>query len=175
MSLESVRVLDDAAATATIVGGTTSFDFAARTPGTFRVDFTVTDGTHRRRPARRGSRSCPSDAPPQLATAPVVAFVHPQEDATLDVFAAVSNPTRRVLLLSDVVGHADDGATLSVDAVGQNYLRVSGTTASGAAGRLGTVTYTVSDGTDDQGARVQGEATVYPAAARTRARPDRRR
>ena len=160
ISLESVRVLDDAAATATIVGGSASFDFAARTPGTFRVGFTVTDGTT---PATGTARITilPSDAPPQLATSPVVAFVHPQEDATLDVFSAVSNPTRRVLLLSDVAGHADDGATLSVDAVGQNYLRVSGSTASGAAGRLGTVTYTISDGTDDQGARVQGEATVF--------------
>ena len=111
-------------------------------------------------------RDCPHHrpargAPPQLSTAPVVAFVHPQEDATLDVFAAVSNPTRRVLLLSDVVAHAEDGASLSVDAVGQNYLRVSGTTATGAPGRLGTVKYIVSDGTEDQGARVEGEATVY--------------
>ena len=82
-------------------------------------------------------------------------------DATLDVFAAVSNPTRRVLLLSDVVARADDGASLSVDAVGQNFLRVSGTTASSASGRLGTVSYVISDGTDDEGARVEGEATVY--------------
>ncbi|SFR94265.1 hypothetical protein SAMN04487846_0931 [Microbacterium sp. cf046] len=160
ISLESVRVLDEAAATATIVGGSASFDFSARTPGTFRVDFTVTDGTT---PANGTARITilPSDAPPQLATSPVVAFVHPQEDATLDVFSAVSNPTRRVLLLSDVVGHADAGAALSVDGVGQNYLRVSGSTATGAAGRLGTVTYTISDGTDDQGAGVQGEATVF--------------
>jgi hypothetical protein len=160
ISLESVRVLDDAAASATVVGGSASFDFSARTPGTFRVGFTVTDGTT---PATGTARitMLPSDAPPQLATSPVVAFVHPQEDATLDVFSAVSNPTRRVLLLSDVAGHADAGATLSVDGVGQNYLRVSGSTASGAAGRLGTVSYTVGDGTDDQGARVEGEATVF--------------
>lgn len=160
ISLESVRVLDDAAATATVVGGSASFDFSARAPGTFRVGFTVTDGTT---PATGTARITilPSDAPPQLATSPVVAFVHPQEDATLDVLSAVSNPTRRVLLLSNVAGHADDGATLSVDGVGQNYLRVSGSTATGAAGRLGTVSYTISDGTDDQGATVQGEATVF--------------
>ncbi|MET0828964.1 MAG: Ig-like domain-containing protein, partial [Microbacterium sp.] len=160
ISLESVRVLDDAAASATVVGGSASFDFTARTPGTFRVGFTVTDGTT---PATGTARITilPADAPPQLATSPVVAFVHPQEDATLDVLSAVSNPTGRVLLLSDVVGHADAGATLSVDGVGQNYLRVSGSTASGAAGRLGTVTYSISDGTDDQGARVEGEATVF--------------
>ncbi len=160
MSLDSVRVLDDAAATATIVGGTATFDFTARSPGSFRVDFTVTDGLSDATGTARIT-VLPEDAPPQLATAPVVAFVHPQEDATLDVFVAVSNPTRRVLLLSDVVARADAGATLSVDAVGQSNLRVSGTTASGDSGRLGTVTYVISDGTDDQGARVEGEATVY--------------
>ena len=160
MSLESVRVLDDAAATATIVGGTTTFDFSTSSPGSFRVDFTVTDGVSDATGTARIT-VLPDDAPPQLATAPVVAFVHPQEDATLDVFAAVSNPTRRVLLLSDVVARADDGASLSVDAVGQNFLRVSGTTASSASGRLGTVSYVISDGTDDEGARVEGEATVY--------------
>lgn len=160
LSLTSARVLDDAAASATVVGGTTTFDFTPTEPGTFRVDFTVTDG---RTEADGTARITvlPADAPAQLATSPVVAFVRPQEDATLDVFAAVSNPTRRVLLLSDVTPSADEGATLSVDAVGQHHLRVSGSTASGAAGRLGTVTYVVSDGTADAGARASGEATVY--------------
>ncbi|MFJ6651279.1 Ig-like domain-containing protein [Microbacterium sp. NPDC091313] len=160
LSLSSVRVLDAAAATATVVGGTTSFDFSASDPGAFRVGFTVTDGATEATGTARITILA-ADAPAQLATSPVVAFVRPQEDATLDVFAAVSNPTRRVLLLSDVVATADEGASLSVDAVGQSDLRVSGTTATGAAGRLGTVSYTVSDGTDDTGARVQGEATVY--------------
>ncbi|WP_426323874.1 Ig-like domain-containing protein [Microbacterium sp. E-13] len=160
LSLDSVRVLDDAAATATVVAGSTSFDFSANGPGTFRVDFTVTDGTSEATGTARITL-LPADAPAQLATSPVVAFVRPQEDATLEVFDAVSNPTRRVLLLSDVVARADAGATLSVDAVGQNHLRVSGTTAEGAAGRLGTVSYVVSDGTEDAGASVVGEATVY--------------
>ncbi|GAA2986345.1 hypothetical protein JOD63_002288 [Microbacterium terrae] len=161
MSLESVRVLDDASATATIVGGSTSFDFSAKAPGTYRVDFTVADEDGSDATATARITLLPEDAPAQLATAPVVAFVHPQEDATLDVFDVVSNPTRRVLLLSDVVADADAGATLTVDAVGQNNLRVSGTTEDGGPGRLGTVRYVVSDGTDDEGARVEGEATVY--------------
>ncbi|GAA5093377.1 Ig-like domain-containing protein [Microbacterium yannicii] len=160
LALDSVRVLDDAAATATAVGGSTSFDFTSQNPGTYRVDFTVTDGTSQATGTARITL-LPADAPAQLATSPVVAFVHPQEDATLEVFDAVSNPTRRVLLLSDVAPLADDGATLSVDAVGQNHLRVSGTTADGSPGRLGTVTYLVSDGTEDSGSRVQGQATVY--------------
>ncbi len=160
LTLDSVRVLDDAAATATIAGGSTSFDFSAREAGTFRVDFTVTDGTSEATGTARITL-LPADAPAQLATSPVVAFVRPQEDATLEVFDAVSNPTRRVLLLSDVVATAEEGATLSVDAVGQNHLRVSGSTADGAPGRLGTVSYVVSDGTEDEGARVEGQATVY--------------
>lgn len=160
LSVTGVRVLDGAAATATVVGGTTSFDFSGRDPGTYRVGFTVSDGATDATGTVRVTLLA-ADAPADLATAPVVAFVHPQEDATVDVFTAVSNPTRRVLLLSDVVAHPDDGATLSVDDVGQHDLRLSGTTASGASGRLGTVTYTVSDGTEDAGARVQGVASVY--------------
>ena len=93
MSLESARVLDNAEATATIVDGTTTFDFAAKSAGTFRVDFTVTDGKSDTTGTARIT-VLPPDAPPQLATAPVIAFVHPQEDATLDVFAVVSNPTQ---------------------------------------------------------------------------------
>jgi hypothetical protein len=160
LALDSVRILDDAEATATVVDGSTTFEFSAKSPGTFRVDFTVTDGTTEATGTARITL-LPPDAPADLATSPVVAFVHPQEDATLDVFAAVSNPTRRVLLLSDVVATADEGAVLSVDGVGQNNLRVSGSTASGAAGRLGTVRYVVSDGTEDRGASVEGVATVY--------------
>ncbi|HEX5728783.1 Ig-like domain-containing protein, partial [Microbacterium sp.] len=113
IGLESVRVLDGAAATATVVVGSAAFDFTAGAPGTFRVDFTVSDGLSEATGTARITILA-ADAPPQLATSPVVAFVHPQQDATLDVFTAVSNPTRRVLLLSDVVGHADEGASLSV-------------------------------------------------------------
>ncbi|WP_439591821.1 Ig-like domain-containing protein [Microbacterium sp.] len=160
LSLESVRVLDDAPASATIVGGTTGFDFSPRSSGTYRVDFTLTDGADDASGTVRIT-VLPEGAVPALTTAPVVAFVRPQEDATIDVFTAVSNPTNRVLLLSDLVPIADPGATMSVDAVGQNHLRVSGTTATGAPGRLGTVRYTVSDGTEDEGASVEGEATVY--------------
>ena len=141
-------------------------------PGTFRVDFTVTDGMTDATGTARIT-VLPADAPPQLATAPVVAFVHPQEDATLDVFAVVSNPTRRVLLLSDVVAHADDGAVLSVDAVGQNHLRVSGTTASGGPAGSGRSATSISDGTEDRGARVRGRGDGLPPAARARARAHR--
>lgn len=160
VSLSSVRVLDGAAATATVVAGSTVFDFAAAEPGVYRVDFTVNGGGRDATGTARITLLA-ADAGARLSTSPVVAFVRPQEDATLDVFAAVSNPSGRVLLLSDIAAEAEDGASLTVDAVGQNDLRVSGSTADGSAGLLGTVAYTVSDGTDDEGSRVAGEATVY--------------
>ncbi|QAY60236.1 hypothetical protein ET475_09700 [Microbacterium protaetiae] len=166
LSLSAVRVLDDAAVDAVATAGGTSFDMSATGPGIYRVAYTVTDGESDASATARVT-VLPEDAPAQLATAPVVAFVHPQQDVTLDVFSAVSNPTGRVLLLSDITPHTVSGATMSVDAVGQNYLRISGTTADGSPGKLGTITYTVSDGTNDAGARIIGEATVYllPASA----------
>ncbi|GEP47051.1 hypothetical protein FVP74_02820 [Microbacterium saccharophilum] len=160
MTLTAARVLDDAAATATVVGGTTQFDFSTTEPGTYRVALTVAVGGGEATGTARITL-LPADAPAQLSTAPVIAFVRPQADATIDVFAAVSNPTRRVLLLSDVVAFPAPGATLSVDAVAQSQLRVSGTTATAEPGLLGTVAYRVSDGTNDEGASVEGLATVY--------------
>ncbi|MFT4229989.1 MAG: Ig-like domain-containing protein [Microbacterium sp.] len=160
LALTAARVLDDAAAEAVPSASGTSFDFTAKAPGTYLVGYTVTAGGD---PATGIARITilPEDASADLATPPVIAFVRPKEDATLDVFEAVANPTRRVLLLSDVAPDVESGATLSVDVVGQRFIRVSGATADGAPGRLGVVRYTVSDGTDDAGSRVEGEATVY--------------
>jgi len=160
LTLTATRVLDDAPADAVPSSSGTAFDFTAKRAGTYLVSYTVSAGGE---PATGLARITilPADASAELATAPVIAFVRPKEDATLDVFDAVTNPTRRVLLLSDVVPRTDEGATMTVDVVGQRYIRVTGTTASGAPGRLGTVSYIVSDGTEDAGSRVEGEATVY--------------
>jgi hypothetical protein len=132
MSLESVRVLDDAAATATIVGGIGILRLRDARPGTSAS--TSPSPTARRGHRHRPHHDAARDAPPQLATAPVVAFVHPQEDATLDVFSAVSNPTRRVLLLSDVVAAETTEPRSRWTRWVRTYLRVSGTTATSAPG-----------------------------------------
>ncbi len=160
LALTDVRVMDSEKATVSNSTTGTSFDFTAQEPGTYRVSYTVTDGLSTASATARITMLA-ADAPAQLATAPVVAFVRPQEDTTVNVFDAVSNPTRRVLLLNDVVGTAAPGARLQVDTVAQQYLRVSGTTASGEAGMLGKVTYAVGDGTEDIGANILGEATVF--------------
>ncbi len=166
VALTAARVLDDAAASATVAGGTTLFDFSAQNPGTYRVQVTVSSGGQEATGLVRVTLLAP-DAPAQLSTAPVVAFVRPQADATIDVLAAVSNPTGRVLLLSEVTLRPAPGATLAADAVGQSRLRVSGSTATGEPGLLGRVSYRVSDGSSDEGSSVIGEATVYllPAAS----------
>ena len=173
MSLESVRVLDDAAATATSWAGPTTFDFTAASPGSFRVDFTVTDGLTDATGTARIT-VLPADAPPQLATAPVVAFVHPQEDATLDVFAAVSNP-RAACCCSATSSRGRAGALALGRCGRQNHLRVSGTTATGASGRLGTVTLRDQRRHRRPGRARGGRGDGLPPAAGARARPDRRR
>lgn len=145
-----------------VVNGSLAFTFSARDTGTHLVDYTVSDGTTRATATVRVTVTDGRSA--LLATAPVIAFVRPSEDATVDVLAAVDNPTGRVLLLSGVKAKPVRRATLTVDTVGQASLRVLGSTGDGAPGRLGTVAYTVSDG---EGASVDGEATVYllPPAA----------
>lgn len=160
LRLTAVRVLDQAPADAVAAPGTTSFEFTAARPGTYRVNYTVSDGAKDATATARIT-ILPDAAGAQLATAPVTVFVHPGQDSTVDVFSAVSNPAHRVLLLSDVASTSAGAASMTVDAVGQRYLRVTGSTADGAPGLLGTVRYTVSDGTSDAGASVQGEATVY--------------
>ncbi|MFT4109856.1 Ig-like domain-containing protein [Propionicimonas sp.] len=161
LELSEVRVHGDG--TAAVVTGSLAFTFSSGEAGTRIIDYTITDGSTRATAQVRVTLTDGTTA--GLATAPVLAFVRPSEDATLDVLAPVDNPTGRVLLLSTVTSTAEDGATLTVDVVGQSSLRVLGTTADGAPGRLGTVDYTVSDG---EGAQVRGQATVYllPPAAR---------
>ncbi len=160
IGLKNVRVMDDVQATATVAVDGTSFDFSAREAGTYRVRYTVNDGISDAEGTARITL-LPTDAPAQLATAPVVAFLRPQEDAAIDVLDAVSNPTGRVLLVTGVSGTADEGATLQVDTVGQDFVRVTGTTPSGDPGRLGVVDYTVTDGSDDAGATITGQMAVY--------------
>jgi hypothetical protein len=172
LTLTAARVLDDAAATATVVGGSTTFDVVAASPGAYRVAVTVSSGGHEATGTVRLTLLDPA-GPADLSTSPVVAFVRPQADATVDVLAAVTNPTRRVLLLSDLVIRPVTGASLSADVVAQSQLRVSGSTASGESGLLGTVSYRVGDGRPTRVGRHRGDGV--PAAARLRAGADRRR
>jgi hypothetical protein len=78
-----------------------------------------------------------------LSLPPLVAFVRPNEDSTLDVVATAQNTTGRVLMVSSA---STSDAALSVSVVAEAYLRVSGTTADGLPGKIGTADVVVSDG-----------------------------
>ncbi|GAA3895634.1 Ig-like domain-containing protein [Leifsonia kafniensis] len=139
--------------------GSATFNFTASTPGTYRVDFTVEDDVSEVVSFVRVEVLAADAA--ALATSPVTVFVRPRADTSVDVFAAVSNPARRVLLLSEALPEPAGGASLDVEVVGQSQLRVRGTTADEQPGKLGTVGYTVSDGTGNPAYTVRGTATVY--------------
>lgn len=160
LELTDVRLHGDGKAAVT--NGSLAFSFSAKGTGTHLVDYTVSDGAAKATAQVRVTVTDGKSA--QLATAPVIAFVRPNEDATIDVLAPVDNPTGRVLLLNAVTAEPTKDSTLTVDTVGQSSIRVLGSTKDGSPGRLGKVSYTVSDG---ENAAVQGEATVYllPPAA----------
>ena len=146
-----------------------SIDFTASAPGTYRVDFTVADDLSEVVSFVR-VEVLAADAG-MLATSPVTVFVRPRADTSVDVFTAVSNPARRVLLLSEALPDPMPGASLDVDVVGQSQLRVRGTTADEQPGKLGVVGYTVSDGTGNPAYTVRGTATVYLLPAPVPQRP----
>ncbi len=165
LTLTAARVLDDAAATATVVGGSTTFDVVAASPGAYRVAVTVSSGGH--------EATAPSDS---RCSTP--AGRRPVHLAGRRLRASAGRCHRR----RPGRGHQPHPAGAAAERSGhppghrcvpvgrrraQSQLRVSGSTASGASGLLGTVSYRVGDGTTDEGSAITGEATVYllPPAA----------
>ncbi|WP_084079447.1 Ig-like domain-containing protein [Demequina sp. NBRC 110057] len=138
--------------------GEVGFTFVAQEPGSYLVDFTVSDGLADARGVARIDVLATDEG--SLTTTPLTAFVRASEDVTVDVLAAVTNPAGSVLLLSDLETAPSSGARLSADVVGHSALRLSGDTGDGQPGTLGTVGYTVSDGTGRPQGTVRGEVTV---------------
>ncbi|WP_152649183.1 Ig-like domain-containing protein [Demequina flava] len=138
--------------------GDAGFTFTADDPGSYLVELLVSDGMSEARGTARITVIDEGDE--QLSTVPLTAFVRSKEDVTIDVLDAVTNPRRSVLLLSDLRTDVADGAQLSADIVGHAALRLSGDTSDGQPGTLGTVQYTVSDGTGRPAGTTTGEVTV---------------
>lgn len=147
---------DDAAVT--VNASALSFTYTAAAEGSTVLQYTVRDGDTEQTATVRVTAVASAAA--ALSSPPLVAFVRPSEDTTVDVLAAVSNPAELVLLLSDLRPEPAPGAALSVDPVGQSTIRASGTTADGAPGELGVVRYTISDGSGQPGAAITGQLTV---------------
>ncbi|AMB57646.1 Ig-like domain-containing protein [Microterricola viridarii] len=152
-------------AVVTVNSGASTFDFTAANPGEYVVRFSLADAVAEVQSFVRVTVVAQDAA--SLSTTPVTVFVRPRADATVDVFSAVSNPAGRVLLVSEPLPRPVPGAALEVSLVGQNLLRMRGTTADEQPGLLGVVGYTVSDGTGDPRFRTEGEASVYLLPAPT--------
>lgn len=129
-------------------------DFSASKAGDYVVTYTVQDTVSLAQQSAVLRISAVRSGSP-LAIAPLTAFVRANEDATVDVIGAVQNTSGRVLLVSQA---ATSDAGLSISVVGQSQVRVSGSTADGKAGRIGTASVTVTDGA---GNTVVGQLTVF--------------
>ena len=131
-----------------------TIDLTAGTAGDYLVTYTVQDLQTLGQQSAIVRVTVVGDGAP-LSMAPVTAFVRANEDTTVDVLSAVQNTTGRVLIVADA-SSGDPGLAVSV--VGQSPVRVSGSTADGTPGRVGTATVTVTDGA---GSTVQGTVTVF--------------
>ena len=154
----SAKTESEDGSTTVIDNGGSTFTFTAPTAGNYFVSYTVQDDLSEVISTVRVQVLAP-DAQ-QLSAAPITVFVRPKADATIDVFPSVTNPSKKVLLLSEALPTPLNGASLDVAVVNQQLLRVKGSTADGQAGVLGTVKYTISDGTGNALQTAHGEATV---------------
>ncbi len=163
--ITSAKTETEDGSTTVVDNGGSSFTFTAPTAGNYFVSYTVQDDLSEVISTVRVQVLAP-DAQ-QLSAAPITVFVRPKADATIDVFPSVTNPSKKVLLLSEALPTALNGSSLDVAVVNQQLLRVKGSTANGQAGVLGTVRYTISDGTGNALQTAHGEATVIllPQAA----------
>lgn len=143
--------------------GSSTFDFRAKNPGDYIVTYTVEDESSKLVAAVRVTVIANNDV--RLTTSPVTIFLRPRLDSTVDVFSAVSNPAGKVLLLTEAVTKRVNNANLDVNVVDHRLIRVKGSTRDGKPGTVGTVEYTLSDGTGNAQSQVKGVATVILLAA----------
>lgn len=146
--LTTVETLDAQQTRAVINASAATFEFTANEPGSYLVRYTVRDALAERTGLVRILMQSAEQA--TFTVNPLTAFVWPQGDATLDVLAGVSNPTGRVLLVTDAQPVPLPSGSLSVDVLDQQFLRVSGALDSGGAGLIGTVRVEVADSATPQ-------------------------
>ena len=163
VTLSSAKTLAEGAGSVTTNPTSLSFVFRADKPGPYVIQYSVRDQAGTASSTVRITLIDPAAA--QISAAPLTAFVRPNEDASVDVLSAVDNPGGLVLLVSDLRPEPTPASSLSVATVGQNLIRVSGSTGDGRPGSLGTIRYTVSDGSGTAGASTTGEVTVILLAS----------
>ena len=106
----------------------------------------------------------------RVAVSPVTVLVRAGLDSTVDLYTAISNPSERSLIITlDTKIDYSPGATLSVGKVKGGNVRLRGETEDQAPGKVATVRFTVSDGTDDPNYTAEGQIFVYQVASATAA------
>lgn len=156
-----VRQISGPEAALAVNAVTGEFEVSAPEAGSYVFEWTVGDGTREKKARTRVTAREVADS--TISMAPLVAFVRAQEDTTLAILPAVSNPGGRVLLVSDAEASATAGGQLFASVVGREFLRVSGATAGLEAGLIGSVAVRVTDGVS----QTIGSVAVYllPALA----------
>ena len=102
----------------------------------------------------------------KVAVSPVTVLVRAGLDSTVDLYTAISNPSERSLIITlDTNIKLSPGATLIAGKVKGGNVRVRGETEDQSAGKIGTIRYTVSDGTSDPNFTAQGQIFVYQVSS----------
>ncbi|WP_084105100.1 Ig-like domain-containing protein [Demequina sp. NBRC 110056] len=131
---------DDVLVTPLAANGT--IELSALAAGRYAATFTVED-TVTRAQSSATLRYSVAETPRPLSLPPLTTFVRAQEDATVDVLATAQDSSGRVLMVAAATSAEPQ---LSVSVVGTSFVRVSGSTASGDPGLVGTADVTVADG-----------------------------
>jgi hypothetical protein len=96
-----------------------------------------------------------------ISSPPVTILVSPGLDSSVDLLAAVHNPTGRALIVSNVKSTPVTNGALFADLIKGGNLRVRGKTPQDTPGLIGVVNYTVSDGSGNSKFSADGQAFVY--------------
>ncbi|QDZ16564.1 Ig-like domain-containing protein [Humibacter ginsenosidimutans] len=136
-----------------------TFTFSSDTPGSYYVDYTVTDGQSTATGEVRVVVSAPQDAGDAPVTVPHNAFIEQQSSGQVDVTATDYDPAGGVLLVTGVAApKQSDG--VSVQVLEQHILRVTLTRPLSGPVTFG---YTVSNGTASTNGTVRVVEIPRPA------------
>ena len=100
----------------------------------------------------------------KVAVSPVTVLVRAGLDSTVDLYTAITNPSERSLIISDIKVEPLPGAVLSAGKGKGGNMRIRGSTEDQSAGKIGVVRYRVSDGTTDANYSADGQIFVYQVA-----------
>ncbi|MBP3222999.1 MAG: cadherin-like domain-containing protein [Actinomycetaceae bacterium] len=93
----------------------------------------------------------------KLSVPPLTVFLRPNEDVTIDPLELATQSSDGVVMVRDAQSQPAEGAALTAEAIAGSTLRFSGQTANNSAGRIGSASYTITDGEES----ATGYVTVF--------------